>query len=133
MGFLQSFLRRHFVEKSVIALQNVGCFLRPFQTLILESTFPISNQRGSKTIWSCTYLYSSYKAAPSTLSPFSKVSTPGMYPTKFYTRRLGSEVQPITLLYSIFDTEKVTFCIPSVDTFLPLCIPFECCKCTHCL
>ena len=124
MGFLLSFLRRHFVEKSVIGLQNVGCFLRLFQTLILR--IPISNQGGSKTIWSCTHLYNSYKAVPTTLSSSAGVSTPEMYPTKFYTRRLGPEVQPLTLLYRKGNL-SYTFC----GHIVPLCVPFKCCKCTH--
>ena len=124
MGFLQLFLRRHFVEKSVIGLQNVGCFLRLFQTLILR--IPISNQGGSKTIWSCTHLYNSYKEVPTTLSSSAGVSTPEIYPTKFYTRRLGPEVQPLTLLYRKGNL-SYTFC----GHIVPLCVPFKCCKCTH--
>ena len=89
-------------------------------------TFPISNQRGSKTIWSCTHLYNSYKAVPTTLSSSAGVSTPEMYPTKFYTRRLGPEVQPLTFLCRKGNL-SYTFC----GHIVPLCIPFKRCKCTH--
>ena len=79
-----------------------------------------------KTIWSCTHLYNSYKAVPTTLSSSAGDSTPKMYPTKFYTRRLGPEVQPLTLLYRKGNL-SYTFC----GHIVPLCIPFKCCKCTH--
>ena len=48
----------------------------------------------------------------------------------FYTGRLRCEVQPLTLLWTIFDrlTKKYPFCIPSIIASLELCIPFNCCK-----
>ena len=61
-----------------------------------------------------------------------KVSkTPGRYSPKFYTRRLRSEVQPLTLLCNDFDREET----PSIDKGYPFhkpCleyyVPFNCFK-----
>ena len=61
-----------------------------------------------------------------------KVSkTPRRYSPKFYTRRLLSEVQPLTLLCNAFDREET----PSIDKGYPfhiLCLeyyfPFNCFK-----
>ena len=39
----------------------------------------------------------------------------GGYSTKFYTGRLRSEVQPLTLLYTSFDRKVLPLCIPSID------------------
>ena len=44
------------------------------------------------------------------------------YSTKFYTGRLRPEVQPLTLLYTIFD-RKVPLCIPSIDEWYSFYVP----------
>ena len=42
-----------------------------------------------------------------------------MYSTKFYTGRLRSEVQPLTLLYTIFDRKGThNFRILSIDEWV---------------
>ena len=53
----------------------------------------------------------------------------------FIRRRLRPGVQPLTLLYTIFDRKRNPFRMSSIDqwdTFhipsLELCIPFNCCK-----
>ena len=45
---------------------------------------------------------------------------PGGYSTKFYTGRLIPEVQPLTLLYNIFDRKSASF----VDLLLTIGAPF---------
>ena len=59
------------------------------------------------------------------------------YSTDFYTGRVRPEVQPFTLLYTIFDRKRYPFCISSIEKgypfhipFLELCISFSCCRCT---
>ena len=43
-----------------------------------------------------------------------------MYSTKFYAGRLGPEVQPLTLLYTIFDKKGThNFRILSIDKWVP--------------
>ena len=62
----------------------------------------------------------------------------GGYSTKFYTRKCSPEVQPLTLLYTIFDRKGTPFVyLPLTKGIYPFhmpslerCIPFNCCKCT---
>ena len=68
-----------------------------------------------------------------------RVKTPGGggYSTKFYTGRLRPEVQPLTLLYTIFDRKGLSLVyllLTNGTTFktipgLEFCIPFNCRKC----
>ena len=54
------------------------------------------------------------------------------FSTKFYTGRLRPEVQPLTLLYTLYHP-SYTFCwqwYPFHMPSLELCIPLNCCKCT---
>ena len=58
------------------------------------------------------------------------IKDPGGYSTKFYTGEAPSEVQPLTLIYTIFDRKGISF-IPSIHKWYPfhipcleLCIPF---------
>ena len=53
------------------------------------------------------------------------------YSTNVYTGRLRPEVQPLTLLYTIFHEKGTPFVwYPFHIPCLELCIPFNCCKCT---
>ena len=62
----------------------------------------------------------------------------GAYSTNVYTGRLRPEVQPLTLLYTIFQEKgTVPFRIPCIDKWYPFHIPclelyilFNCCKYT---
>ena len=47
----------------------------------------------------------------------------GGYSTKFYTGRLRSEVQPLTLLCTIFDRKVLPLCIPSIDEWDSFYVP----------
>ena len=56
--------------------------------------------------------------------------------TNVYTWRLRPEVQPLTLLYTIFHEKSKPFFLPSFDKWYPfhipcleLCIPLNFCKC----
>ena len=72
------------------------------------------------------------------LSTVINERTLGWYSTKVYTERLRPKVQPLTLLYTIFDKKGTPFvyllltnCIPSTYLVsLEILIPFNCCKCT---
>ena len=47
----------------------------------------------------------------------------GGYSTTFYSGRLCPEVQPLTLLYTIFCRKRYPFHIPSIDKCYPFHIP----------
>ena len=58
------------------------------------------------------------------------IKDPGGYSTKFYTGEALSEVQPLTLIYTVHDRKGIPF-IPSIHKWYPfhipsleLCIPF---------
>ena len=65
-----------------------------------------------------------------------RLSSPGgRYSTEFYTKRLRPEVQPFTLLYTIFGRKGTPFRIHSIDKWYPfhilslkLSIPLYCRK-----
>ena len=114
MGFLQSFLRSHFVEKSVIALQNVGCFLSNADSA--HSQF--QTKEGQKP----------FGAAHTYITLTRQYLPPSLLPPRFQLRKCtqqsfirgGSAPRSNPLP---FYKEKVTFRIPSVDTlyhFAPL-------------
>jgi len=55
----------------------------------------------------------------------------GGYSTNVYTGRLRPEVQPLTLLYTIFHEKSTPFVwYPSHIPCLELCTPSNCCKCS---
>ena len=68
------------------------------------------------------------------LSTVINERTLGWYSTKVYTERLRPKVQPLTLLYTIFDKKGTPFvyllltnCIPSTYLVsLEICNPFNC-------
>ena len=56
------------------------------------------------------------------------------YSTNFHTGKFRPEVQPLTLLHTIFHEIATPFILPSIDKWYPfhkpcleLCIPFDCC------
>ena len=57
---LRSFLRRHFVGKTVVASQNCGCFLRPFKLLLKQrSIMNEQNRQNAKPRkWNVTHRFS---------------------------------------------------------------------------
>ena len=57
---LRSFLRRHFVGKTVVAPQNCGCFLRPFKLLTKQrSIMNEQNRQNAKPRkWNVTHRFS---------------------------------------------------------------------------
>ena len=57
---LRSFLRRHFVGKTVVASQNCGCFLRPFKLLTKQrSIMNEQNRQNAKPRkWNVTHRFS---------------------------------------------------------------------------
>ena len=48
----------------------------------------------------------------------------GGYSTNVYAEKLLPEVQPLTLLYTIFSQKRYPFCIPSIDNLLTNGTPF---------
>ena len=65
------------------------------------------------------------------------VLNPGGYSTNVYTKRLRPEVQPLTLLYTIFHEKSTAFVyllswqmVPLSHTLFRTLQPFNCCKCT---
>ena len=60
-------------------------------------------------------------------NPLNKYHSWGMggggYYTKFYTCYLLSKVQPLALLYTIFDRKGDPFCTPSIDKWYSFHVP----------
>ena len=133
------FASSRFLDECFEFAKNVNFRLDSFPvTKITQMTF--CSQLQSQHKWTKQLLVACHKAGQEELDspnqwPWLLVPGGGGYSTNVYTRRLRPEVQPLTLLYTIFMKKVPLFVYvlltngtPFHTPSLELCIPFNCCK-----